>query len=275
MFSPEERARLRSELLEFAASDKRVSGAAVTGSAAGEGEDRWSDIDLAFGVADGAGIHDVLSDWTNRMYADHRALHHLDVRRGSWIYRVFLLSNTLQVDLAFVPASEFRALAPSFRLVHGKANEPQHSPPPLAVDLIGWAWLYALHARSAIERGNAWQAEYMISGVRDHALALACVRYGVPAIQARGIHRLPKEVTAPFEAGLVRQLEPAELRRAFRAVLRALLAEIRKIDEELAGRLEQPLLSLGDDATIALESSIMADHPPASDTSEGTDLGIN
>jgi hypothetical protein len=41
MFTPEERARLRSALLEFAAGDKRITGAAVTGSAADSREDEW------------------------------------------------------------------------------------------------------------------------------------------------------------------------------------------------------------------------------------------
>src|SRR6266851_3350320 len=116
MFTAEERAHLRSELLEYAGSDQRISGAAITGSGAAEREDRWSDIDLAFGVRDTAELSEVLADWTAHMYGRHRALHHVDIRAGAWIYRVFLLASTLQVDLAFVSASEFRALAPTFRL---------------------------------------------------------------------------------------------------------------------------------------------------------------
>src|SRR6185369_3361715 len=181
MFTVEERACLRSDLLEYAASDQRISGAAITGSAAAEREDRWSDIDLAFGVRGTVELSEVLSDWTAHMYGQHRALHHVDVSAGAWIYRVFILESTLQVDLAFVPASEFRALAPTFRLVSGTANEPRQIPTAQAADLIGLAWLYALHARSSIARGRLWQAEYMISGVRDHALALACIRRGLPA----------------------------------------------------------------------------------------------
>ena len=99
MFTPEERAHLRTELLECASRDARITGAAITGSAAEEREDRWSDIDLAFGVADAAELPSVLSDWTARMYDQHLALHHLDVKSGAWIYRVFLLPSTLQVDL--------------------------------------------------------------------------------------------------------------------------------------------------------------------------------
>jgi len=60
MFAPEQRSRLRSDLLEYAAKDPRISAAAVTGSAAAEREDMWSDIDLAFGVADAAEVERVL-----------------------------------------------------------------------------------------------------------------------------------------------------------------------------------------------------------------------
>src|SRR5580704_8925811 len=152
MFTAEERDRLRSGLLEHAARDRRISGAAITGSAAAGREDRWSDIDLAFAVGDAGELPDVLSDWTAHMYRQHLALDHFDVISGAWIYRVFILTSTLQVDLAFVPAAEFRALAPTFLLMFGKANDPQHVPSPPPRDLIGLGWLYALHARSCIAR---------------------------------------------------------------------------------------------------------------------------
>ena len=114
MFTPEERDRLRSDLLEHATTDRRISVAAITGSAAAGREDRWSDIDLAFGVINGAELPNVLSDWSAHMYHQHLALHHFDVISGAWVYRVFFLASTLQVDLAFVSATEFRAF-PSAR----------------------------------------------------------------------------------------------------------------------------------------------------------------
>src|ERR1700760_898456 len=200
MFTPDQRARVRSDLLEYAARDPRISGAAITGSASSGGEDKWSDIDLAFGIADPEDQPSVLSDWTGYMYQEHAALHHLDIVAGLWIYRVFLLPDTLQVDLAFVPSNEFRPLAPTFRLVFGSANEPRTFPPPEPQSLIGMGCLYALHARSCIARQRLWQAEYMVSGIRDHALALACIRHGLPAVYGGGIERLPKETMARFEA---------------------------------------------------------------------------
>jgi predicted nucleotidyltransferase len=244
MFTPEERARLRSELLDWARKDSRITGAAITGSLAQDREDEWSDIDLAFGVADGSDVPQVLADWTAHLYEAHSVLHHFDVKAGSWTYRVFLFANTLQVDLAFVGADEFRALAPTFRLVFGSANEPRHQPPPDATDLIGMGWLYALHVRSAIARHRLWQAEYMIHGMRDHALALACVSRGLPAIHGRGFHQLPKEVTEQFEPSLVRQLTHDELTHAFRELTNAFLSQIKRADHELAQRLRDVLTEL-------------------------------
>ena len=88
----------------------------------------------------------------------------------------------------------------------------------------------------------------MISGVRDNALALGCIRHGLPAVHGRGMDLLPSEVTAQFEGSLVRQLDSAELSRAFRVAVDGLLSEIRSIDEELAGRLQEALRDLTESA---------------------------
>lgn len=244
MFIAEERDRLRADLLELASRDSRISGAAITGSAAGKTEDKWSDIDLAFGVDRAEELEHVISDWTAHMYDRQAALHHVDVFSGAWLYRVFLLPSTLQVDLAFVPASDFRALGPTFTVVSGIALEPRFASPPNATNLIGFGWLYALHARTCIARGRLWQAEYMISATRDTALALACLRHGQPTSHGRGMDLLPRSVAAQFHTSLVRELELTELKRAFAAVLCGLVAEVHSIDPRLACRLEAALQSL-------------------------------
>lgn len=246
MFAPEYRNGLREELVEAARADKRITGAAVTGSSALGNEDAWSDVDLAFGIGDSAAMQAVIADWTELMYREHGAVHHLDVVAGASIYRVFLLTNTLQVDLAFSPASEYGAIAPSFRLLFGTAVERPPDVAPAPEYLIGYAWLYALHARSCIQRGKLWQGEYMISGVRDHVLALACRRHNLPVAQGRGMDRLPASVRKPLEAALVRAVEPDELRRAFRVVVEGLLREVREVDVALAGRIDGPLLELSE-----------------------------
>jgi len=244
MYNPEERAYLRTELLSRASRDTRISGAAITGSAAVQSEDRWSDIDLAFGVSPSAELPNVLSDWTAHMYDSCGALHHLDIHAGGWVYRVFLLRNTLQVDLAFAPTEEFRPLAPTFQLVFGEAKEAQQTPSPAVEGLIGMGWLYALHARSSLARRKFWQAEYMISGMRDQALSLACTRHGLSAYHAKGADQLPREVLNLFEGSLAGSLDGPELSRAFLSATSVLLAEIRFADMRLAENLEEAVGSL-------------------------------
>lgn len=244
MFTVDEREALRSELIEAARADPRISGAAVTGSASAGNEDCWSDIDLAFGVGEGSKVEAALGDFTHRMYRDHDALHHLDVFSGAWIYRVFLLPSTLQVDLAFAPASDFGARGPAFQLVFGDAAELAPAPSAMAEDLIAWAWLYALHARSSIARGRVWQAEYMISGMRDQVFALACLRHGLPAREGRGMDGLPAEDAIPLQDALVRNLDRDELVRAFRAAMSGLIREGSAMNYDLAARLEATLWEL-------------------------------
>jgi hypothetical protein len=244
MYTVAERETLRDALIATARADERVAGAALTGSAAVDAEDEWSDIDLALDLTPGADAGAVLADWTAVMYSQYGAVHHTDVWSRQTVYRVFLLASTLQVDIAFAPAGEFGALGPSFRLLFGEAVEQPAWSVPAAEDLIGMGWLYALHARSSIARGKVWQAEYMISGVRDHVLMLACLRHGVPHFQERGLHLLPEATTTAVEGTLVRSLEPAELQRAFRASVDVLLAEVAYADDPLAVRLGRPLRGL-------------------------------
>ena len=258
MFTPEERTRLRDALVARARADERITGAALTGSASRDAEDRWSDIDLALGVAAGADLDRVMADWTGVLYREHGALDHLDVVSGAVVYRVFLLASTLQVDVAFAPENEFGPTAPTFRLLFWRAADRVPGAPTRAAEaagraaeLIGMAWLYALHARSSLARGRVWQAEYMISGVRDQVLALACVRHGVPAVQGRGMDQLPAEVTAGFAAALVRSVDGAELERAFRAVTESLIAEVGRADAGLAGRLTGVLRELAGEREVA------------------------
>jgi hypothetical protein len=244
VFTAEDRVALRDALIDVARRDARISGVALTGSAALGAEDRWSDIDLALAVTASADRRALIREWTERMYHAHDAVHHTDMSAAGALFRVFLLRNTLQVDLAFWPESDFGAIAPTFRLVSGTARERPLPSGPSVEALIGMAWLHALHARSSIARGKVWQAEYMISGVRDHVLALACVRHGVPAVQGRGMDTLPAEVTAPIAAALIRSLEEAELRRAFASACELLLVEIETVDAELARRLSAPIREL-------------------------------
>jgi hypothetical protein len=228
VFTVEQRDALREHVLQLAEEDERVvAGAAVGSLAVDGGGDRFSDLDLTFGIGDDVPVAEVLDDWTRSLSGERNAVHLADLARGPTIYRVFLLPDALQFDLSMTPAAEFRPAGPRFRLLFGEtaAGDYKGSTPPVAHDLFGWGVIYALHARACIERRRVWQAEHYVGAVRDHALSLACLREGLPAVQARGYDDLFAETLARFEDAHVAALEPGPLRAALAASVVALLRE--------------------------------------------------
>jgi hypothetical protein len=225
VFTIEERDALRKRVLRLAKNDPRVLAAAAVGSLAVDAGDRFSDLDLTFAVADDVAVAEVLDDWTSTLVDELDAVRLVDLVRGRTTYRVFLLPDRLQFDLSMTPAAEFRPAGPRFRLLFGEtaAGEPTFPAPPDAADLFGWGVIYALHARSCIERGRVWQAEHYVGAVRDHALALACLRHGLAAVQARGYDELPPDTLSEFGNTHVASAERDALRNALSTSVDALL----------------------------------------------------
>ncbi|WP_156250346.1 nucleotidyltransferase domain-containing protein [Pseudactinotalea terrae] len=243
IFTQTEREALREALIARAQQDPDVSAAALVGSVATGREDRWSDIDLVLGV-EASVVDTVAHRWTNAMYGEHGAVHHLDVVAAGVLYRVFLLASSLQVDISFWPQDQVRATEESFQLLFGEVNEPTVPREQDPAAAIGWAWLYALHARSALARGRTWQAVMMLDDLRNQVLSLACLRHGLVAFHGRGVDQLPTAVLAAFADAHSSDLTDAALARRFRSLLDLLLTEIIEYDRDLAERLRPSLLLL-------------------------------
>jgi hypothetical protein len=238
VFTVEQRDVLRERVLRLADQDERVVAGAAVGSLAVDGGDRFSDVDLTFAIADQVQVADVLDDWTRALIDELDAVQLAELERGPTTYRVLLLPDVLQLDLSMTPAAQFRPAGPRFRLLFGAtaADESDTPTPPVAGDLFlptpsiagdifGWGVIYALHARACIERGRVWQAEHYVGAVRDHALSLACLRQGLPAVQARGYDDLSAEILARFGDAHVGAIEPGVLRAALAASVLALMRE--------------------------------------------------
>lgn len=243
MFSVEARNRVRDRVLALASTDPRVVAGAVVGSLALHEGDRWSDLDLTFAVVDNVPLLDVLNDWTHTLVDEFHAVTLFDLPAGTSIYRVFMLPGCLQFDLSFTPAATFGATGPKFRLLFGEAVEKPYTPPPSPQELFGYAVHHALRARFCIERGRVWQAEYWLSGVRDYALHLACLRHGLPARNGRGFDDLPADVRDAFQGALARTLDPDELLRALGVAIAGLLREADQV-REIATKVEPHLREL-------------------------------
>jgi hypothetical protein len=238
VFTVEQRDALGARVLRMGELDGRVAAGAVVGSVAVGAGDPWSDLDLTFAVTEGVAVAEVLHGWTRTLVDEDAAVPLVDLERGPTTYRVFLLPDALQLDLSMTPAASFRPAGPRFRLAFGTMapdGPGEVSPseagslfiptPAVAGDVFGWGTIYALHARACIERGRVRQAEHYVGAVRDHALALACLREGVTAVQARGYDDLSAEALERFVGTTVGSIEPGALRAALGASARALLGE--------------------------------------------------
>jgi hypothetical protein len=256
VFTIEQRDRVRDHVLRLAETDRRVMAGAAVGSLALGGGDRYSDLDLTFAVPNHVSVPEVLADWTRHLVDELDAIPLVDLEQGRTVYRVFILPDTLQFDLSMTPAQEFRPAGPRFRLLFGAIAPPAESAlparpgtlsiptPAVAKDIFGWGVIYALHTRACIERGRVWQAEHYVGGVRDHALALACLREGVVATQARGYDDLKPPTLERFRGTHVAAPEPNALRSALAASVRALVSEGSDAELPRADNIAQRLAEL-------------------------------
>jgi hypothetical protein len=243
VFTVDERTRIHDRILELAKSDERIVAGAVVGSLATNEGDRWSDLDLTFGVTPENQTLDVLDRLTTPLASEFGAVHLFDLPHRESLFRVLLLQGCLQVDLSVTPASKFGPNGPKFRMLFGSYTENPPIPAPRASELIWYAAHHAVRARFCIERGRFWQAEYWISGARDYALSLACLRHNLSPHYGRGYDQLPAEIQARAKDALVRSLDRTELLRALASVVSELLHQARHLTGEPA-EIEPHLLLL-------------------------------
>jgi hypothetical protein len=241
MFTEESREKARNYILDLANSDKRIVAAGVIGSYAADKQDRWSDIDLTFGVDDSYSINELLEEWTSRITTDLNAVRLFDIQRSKTVYRVFLLDDCLQVDISFTPVSAFASNGQNFKLLFGSFIDNNSVNKPSIYDLAGYAVHHALRARVCIERKRFWNAEYWLSAARDHALTIAALKAEADTSYGKGYDDLPSEVLERFNASFVTTLQRDELFRCLEEVTNGLIF-ILKDDEELLNSLGKKLL---------------------------------
>jgi len=244
VFTQADREGVRGWLVDRAQADPRVIAAAIMGSGADGREDPWSDIDLALRLGPAVDLRTVADDWTKQIGAHLGTVAHVDVWARGALYRVFVLPDTLQVDVSFWPDEDFAAHGPRFRLVFGDANEPATPSTTTTADddTVGMAWLHAIHVRSSLARGRVLQALYFLNAVREYVVQLACRRHGLPAHEGRGVDDLPPDLTKHLAETIPGSLELDRLRDAFSRLSALLVREVRYVDPAVADRLD-PLLA--------------------------------
>ena len=143
--------------------------------------------------------------------------------------------------LSFWPRDLFRSTENGFRLLFGSANEPASPTGPDSERVIGMAWLYAIHARSAIARGRSWQAVMMLDELRDQIITLLCLQHGLNPWHGREVDRLPTQELEALSDGRATSVDLTELERSRQVLLRHYLTVTEHHDAKRAAALRRAL----------------------------------
>ena len=179
-------------------------------------------------------------------------LHHFATAFGETLVRGFLLENLLELDLASTHQSQLAVWGPA-RITFDRSGSSAAvaqapvtwtPPSPEWVSEAGFAWHDVLHACAAVRRGRPRQSLWYLQRMRNRTLGLAQERHMWTADFFDRVDDLPDDELEPLQATLVATLEPGMLLNAIEAATRAFLEELRRGEENLAGRLEGPLLEL-------------------------------
>lgn len=243
MFTVSYREDVRNRIIDKAKQDECIAAAAVVGSYALGNEDRWSDIDLTFGVKEGFQIVDILQSWTRYVIQEFSAVVLLDVQRGNTIYRVFMLPGCLQLDLSFSPERDFGAVGQNFKLLYGNHYKKLESKSESVNELFGWVIHHLVRARFCAERNRLWQAEFWLSEARDYSLKLACFAHNLNPDYARGFDDLPVEILSSYKQAFVNEISKHEILRVIKVIISA-LPEISNEVNQMIGKIRETLKEL-------------------------------
>ena len=230
MFTVEDRARIRQELIEMARADPRIVSGAEMGSLTQDAQNRWGDLDLTFGVADGESVEAVFDGWTETLRVKHDAIRLFDLPHRGTQYRVFLFPGNLQVDLSLTPGAVVQ-MGPKFRVLFGDRVTDIGPLPQDRRELLGIAVHDALRTRLYVERGRLHHAVYCLGELRNGTLSVASLNRDLPGRYGRGFDDLPQEVRDRAAETLVGGVEPQEILRALTAAIGLLIAEARGIPD--------------------------------------------
>lgn len=248
IFTPRDRETTLTQVIELGEADQRLQAAVLTGSIGSGRADRWSDIDIAFVIADVESCEVVAADWVEQIYRNLPVAHHYETAFGTTLVRGFLMENGLEVDLAFTPGVDFTVWAPvgvifdrTGHATKAAASPQPWSPTPDWDGEAGFAWHDVLHACLGVIRHKPWQALFYLQRVRNRTLSLAAERHGFEADEFKQVDELPWHERDPLLASLIGDLNPASLIKAIDVATQAFLVELRRGDTALAARLTPPL----------------------------------
>src|SRR5680860_526387 len=166
MFSVDDRRALRQQVIDRASDDDHVTACVLFGSAARGEEDTWSDIDIALQLGRGVALEEVTNLWKAWLGDVANVADTLAIHASGALYRVFLLSNSRQLDLSFWPHDHLRStgmpVQPIFGTIGGSRARGRGG-----VRGGSWPWSVCVPRLGGVRRGRPGRRGGTAVGVRQ------------------------------------------------------------------------------------------------------------
>lgn len=225
MYSIQDRNYVQNLIIELSKNDTRITDCAIVGSESVGENDKFSDIDLTFGVKNDINISQILNEWNDLMSERFDANVLFDLPYEESIYRVYLLPNALQVDLSFTPHKNFGAITTRFKLLFGQSSEREQKRPPELPNVFGYCVLYALKSRCSTERKKYRQSFHYLNELRNNLMILKCLTLKTNPFDGRSYDELPISFLNKIKRTLAKDVKQSDLNNSLKNLTTILTEE--------------------------------------------------
>ena len=177
----------------------------------------------------------------------------------------FFLDNFLEIDICILPLGKTEAKRPDWRVVFDhtvttidqrmsetwEKNRSVDHLPSTYDGRVAAIWHYVLHAVVAVKRGHCWQALSDIEDIRDQAIELHGLQFGLTTKRNKEVHKMGQPFLRRLETTLVDSLTPGAVKLAIREAVAVFFEQARAVEAKLglpeSSQLERQMTRLLDE----------------------------
>lgn len=244
-FSPEEREKALSNLVDYIKAQKNIEGIILVGSGAVGFSDKYSDIDLSVVVSPAEmtkKVWNLLSDYV---------LHKYDVLRHGFseyaennYLTIFLHKNFLQVDLGVISLENLVAKRKRWKVLFDRdghvaekmkktwKERALEDPVELAHESLDGIWYFIQNAVIALNRSRPLRVSNEITEIRNEALKLLGSLSDIDVKHFRDVDDVSEEIKERLIRTYPASFDRDEQLRALREVVDLYFDLIEKLDSD-------------------------------------------
>lgn len=207
-FTEEYRSGALEQIIDFLKSHNDVLSVIIVGSGAKGFRDIYSDIDLTVVINDKTNIDTFILEY--QLYLNNKFNVMINHRVGERPLAIAVLDNFLEIDISAVYLNQLSAVRNSWNVIFDKTEQAEKIMQEtlqsrISADLsehidnefhnAAWGfWHYIIYSAIAIKRNDLWRANWEMEYLRNNAIQLLGLKYGIETKRNRDVKLFPAEI---------------------------------------------------------------------------------